>query len=194
MVYWLWCKSFSNFDVLQGWILRFYKDCASDVVVKFQKISQSLWQNIAIIMWGENLDKRWSLGWNNHKTHFPLGLVRLLIPLLSIGVLNLALKQSYKFCSIATGFKTLNPCVIDDWTLPLRLWFLSKKMVIAMHLPPCCHWHTHVHKSSHIHKNWKLTYKFSRSQKLQVNMLPKLEAKFKKKKALRISSCFVRAK
>jgi hypothetical protein len=96
---WLWsigfgAKGFSNFDVFQGWILRFFKDCASHVVVKFQKISQSLWENVVmIIMWGGNLDKRWSLGWNNHKTHFPLGLVRLLIRLLSRGVLNLVLKQ-----------------------------------------------------------------------------------------------------
>ncbi len=86
---WLWsfgfgAKGFSNFDVFQGWILRFFKDCASHVVVKFQKISQNFWQNIAmIIMRGKNLAKRWSLGWNNHTTHFPLGLVRLLIPLLS---------------------------------------------------------------------------------------------------------------
>jgi hypothetical protein len=109
-------------------------------------------------MWGEKLDKRWFLGWNNHKTHFPLGLVRLLIPLLFRGVLNLALKQSYKFCSIAIGFKTLNPCVIDDWTPPLKLWFLSKKMDVAMHFPPCYHWHTHVQE--------KLTH----SQKLKANI------------------------
>jgi hypothetical protein len=160
---WLWsidfgAKGFSNFDVFQGWILRNFKDCASHVVIKFQKISQSLWQNIAmIVMWGENLDKRWSLGWNNHKTHFPVGLVRLLIPLLSRGLLNLALKQSYKFYSIVTRFKTLNPCVIDDWMPPLKLWFFSKKMVVAMHLPPCYHWHT---------CSWKLTH----SQKLKADI------------------------